>query len=211
MTFQASAHAVRLPDPAALNISSRINSALDVVDLGLQRARRPILTTKFGPQSAALLHLVSRVRPDMPVIWVDTGFNSQATLDHVNSLTEKLGLNLKRYQPRKPWEGEIPLAGFPEHEGFSEQVKLEPFRRALKDLEPDVWFTALRREQTEFRDGLSPFQSVQDGILKVCPFLDWREHDVAAYLALHGLEGNDDYQDPTKAEPHLECGIHDRL
>ena len=97
------------------------------------------------------------------------------------------------------------------HETFSDQVKLEPFRRAMKEHDPDIWFTALRREQTEFRDGLSPFQRSKDNVLKVCPLIDWRDADMDAYMALNQLPSEPEYVDPTKAKPHLECGIHNRL
>ena len=107
--------------------------------------------------------------------------------------------------------GEVPRPDDENRDAFSERVKLEPFRRALAEHDPDSWITALRREQTEFRDGLSPFQRVNDGILKICPLIDWRGADMVAYMALNQLPGEDDYYDPTKAEPHLECGIHNRL
>lgn len=201
----------RLQEPAALNISSRINSALDAIDLGLQRSQRPILTTKFGPLSAVLLHLVSQVKPDIPVIWVNTGFNTDATIAFAKQIVGALSLNLKTYLPEKPWKVEVPETFDPEFLDFSERVKLEPFRRALSDFEPDVWITALRREQTEFRDGLSLFQRGENETLKVCPLLDWRGADMEAYLALHQLPDEPDYHDPVKAKPHLECGIHDRL
>lgn len=201
----------RLQEPAALNISSRINSALDAIDLGLQRSQRPILTTKFGPLSAVLLHLVSQVKPDIPVIWVNTGFNTDATLSFAEEVSKLLTLNWKTYVPTTPWDREIPETTDPEFLNFSERVKLEPFRRALSDFEPDVWITALRREQTEFRDGLSLFQREENDILKVCPLLDWRGADMQAYLALHQLPDEPDYHDPVKAKPHLECGIHNRL
>lgn len=206
-----SSSSLRLQEPAALNITSRINSALDAIDLGLQRAQRPIISTKFGPQSAVLLHLTTRIRPDIPVIWADTGFNTDATIRYAEKITELLDLNLKIYRPHLPWQKAIPESFDSEREEFSEQVKLEPFRRALAEHDPDVWVTALRREQTKFRDGLSLFQRAKDEVLKVCPLLDWRDEDMDAYLALHQLPSEDDYYDPTKAEPHLECGLHNRL
>ena len=177
---------LRLQEPAALNLSSRINAALDAVDLGLQRAKRPILTTKFGPQSAVLLHLVTQVRPSIPVIWVDTGYNTAATRAFATQIVSKLDLNLKTYAPDVPWNGAVPATDDPQRDAFAEHVKLEPFRRALEEQHPDVWVTALRREQTEFRDGLSLFQKAHGDILKVCPLLDWRDEDMTAVSAAAG-------------------------
>ena len=203
--------APRVQSPTVLNITARINAAMDIVDLGLQRASRPILTTKFGPQSAVLLHLVSQVRPDIPVVWVDTGFNTDATLEFVKTMSDRLQLDLRVFRPIETWNGAVPAPEDPARPEFSERVKLEPFRRALSELNPDVWITALRREQTEFREGLSLFQPAKDKVLKVYPLLDWRDAEMEAYLALHQLPSEPDYHDPTKAEPHLECGLHNRL
>jgi phosphoadenosine phosphosulfate reductase len=209
--FMEPSNSLRLQEPAALNITARINAALDTIDLGLQRAKSPIVTTKFGPQSAVLLHLVTLVRPNIPIIWVNTGYNTQATLSFVDTLSERLGLNIHEYGPDKPWIGDIPEPGLPDMDAFSEHVKLEPFRRALKVFNPDIWVTALRREQTEFRSHLSLFQKGENDILKICPVLDWRDLDMEAYLSLNQLPSEPDYFDPTKNKPHLECGLHNRL
>lgn len=209
--YQEPLHTQRIHEPAALNLTSRINSAMDIVDLGLQRARRPIITTKFGPQSAVLLHLATRLKPDIPVIWVDTGFNTDATLCSARQITEMLKLDLRIYKPSHPWQDVVPALDDPLRPEFSERVKLEPFRRALEELDPDSWLTALRREQTEHREAMSPFQKTNGTILKVCPLIDWREAEMEAYLALNQLPSETDYHDPTKEAPHLECGLHNRL
>ncbi|MEM9277766.1 MAG: phosphoadenosine phosphosulfate reductase family protein [Pseudomonadota bacterium] len=209
--YMESSSSLRLQEPATLNITTRINTAIDIVDLGLQRAKRPILTTKFGPQSAVLLHLVTQVSPGIPVVWVNTGFNTDATLKFAETISCRLDLNLQEYRPLQPWDGDIPEIHNPEREAFADQVKLEPFRRALSEFNPDIWVTALRREQTEFREGLSPFQRDRNDIIKICPLLDWRDVDMDAYLALNQLPVEADYNDPTKAKPHLECGLHNRL
>lgn len=207
------AHRIKLPslEPAGLNICSRINAAMDVIDLALQRAQLPIITTKFGPHSAVLLHLIRQVCPEVPVVWVDSGYNTRATLEFAATLKKELELNLHIYRPIIPWSGEPPKSGDPAFSAFVERVKLEPFKRALEELNPDVWITALRREQTDHRDHMSLFQNSDSGTLKVCPLIDWRAVDMTAYLGIHQLGSGHDYHDPTKQEPHLECGLHKRF
>ena len=56
------------------------------------------LTTSFGIQSALMLHLVTRHKPDIPVIWIDTGYLPAETYQYAQQLTERLGLNLHVYQ-----------------------------------------------------------------------------------------------------------------
>ena len=204
-------NSLRQPVAAGINLISRVNAALDAIDLGLQRARRPIITTKFGHHSAIILHLISQVRPKIPVIWVDSGFNTKDTVNFSAALAENLDLNLHIYRPKTAWSDAIPKREDPLHEAFVEQIKLEPFNQALAEHQPDVWFTALRREQTQLRDGLSLFQTTDQGILKVCPLLDWRSAEMDTYLVMHQLASGHDYFDPTKTASHLECGLHERF
>src|SRR5699024_5834624 len=96
---------------------------------------------------------------DIPVLWCDTGYNTPNTYRHADELIKKLRLNLHMYVPKQTVGYRnitlgIPEVGTPEHTLFSEQVKLEPFKRAMAEWQPDVWFTNLRHGQTAFRDGL---------------------------------------------------------
>ena len=85
------------------------------------------------------------------------------------------------------------------------------FRRAMKQHKPDVWLTALRREQTEFRQSLNIFTQDEKGVLKVAPFFYWTEAQMREYLAAHNLPNEDSYYDPTKALENRECGLHTSL
>jgi phosphoadenosine phosphosulfate reductase len=87
-------------------------------------------------------------------------------------------------------------------------VKLEPFQRAMGDIRPEVWFTALRREQTAFRATLDIVSRGENGVLKISPVFHWNENDLRRYLAEHALPDNQDYFDPTKVKSNRECGLH---
>ena len=58
-----------------------------------------VMSTSFGVQSAVMLHLVTQVVPEIPVIFIDTGFHFLDTYKFADELTERLHLNLKVYQP----------------------------------------------------------------------------------------------------------------
>jgi phosphoadenosine phosphosulfate reductase len=173
-----------------------------------------IVTTNFGPFAAVLLHMVTRVRPDIPVLMVDSGYGTRATYRFADELTRLLRLNLHTFVPlrtramREALEGDIPTPDDPRHAEFSREVKLEPFGRAIAQLQPRLWFTALRKEQTEFRSGLSPVTLSQEGIVKVSPVFHWSSKQMNDYLKQHQLPNNFDYYDPTKAEDKRECGLH---
>ncbi|HZR36270.1 MAG TPA: phosphoadenosine phosphosulfate reductase family protein [Nevskia sp.] len=197
----------------------RINAQLgdqpeQLVDWALGLGRRAIVTTNFGPFAAVLLHMVTRARPDIPVLMVDTGYGTESTYRYADELSRLLRLDLHTYVPRRTramreaLEGPAPTPDDPRHAAFTEEVKLEPFRRALAELRPEVWFTALRQDQTEFRAGLKPVTLSREGILKVSPVFHWSSRQMNDYLKAHGLPNNFDYFDPTKAEDKRECGLH---
>ena len=55
-----------------------------------------IMTTSFGAQSAVMLHLVTSILPDIPVVFIDTGYLFPETYRFAAELNERLNLNLKK-------------------------------------------------------------------------------------------------------------------
>lgn len=186
---------------------------LSIVEWAIEQAQVPVITTNFRPYEVAILHLVTRVKPDIPVLWCDTGYNTPNTYRHADELIKKLQLNLHMYVPKQTVGYRnitlgIPEVGTPEHKLFSEQVKLEPFKRAMAEWQPDVWFTNLRHGQTAFRDGLDIVSLGKNGEYKVSPFYHYTDKDLDAYLNTHKLPNEPNYYDPTKVLATRECGIH---
>ena len=199
------------------NQELRSQSPSAIVHWALARAEgRAVVSTNFRPYEAALLHLVVREQPDLPVLWVDHGYNRPATYRHAEDLRLRLNLNLKPYLPRMTpahrdaVHGAVPT---PEDEPglkrFSAVMKLEPFQRGMRELAPTVWLTALRKVQNPGRaelDIVSPDGNF--GTLKVSPFFHATDAEMDAYLAKHGLPNEWDYFDPAKADEKRECGLH---
>lgn len=185
-----------------------------LVRWALEQGQRPIVTTNFRPFEAVILHLVTRQRPDIPVVWMDHGYNTEATYRFADELVRRLDLNLITYLPqrtrahREAVDGPMPGIDDPRHEAFTREVKLEPFERALREMAPDVWFTALRAEDTPERARMAPVSQNADGLLKVSPLLHWSARDMYQYLQRHELPNEFDYFDPTKVEEKRECGLH---
>ena len=188
-----------------------------IVEWALAKAEHPIISTNFRPYESAILHLVAKQKPDITVLWVDSGYNTRATYDFANKLIKDLNLNVVTYIPkqtsahRDATMNGIPSVNNPLHDEFTEQVKLEPFKRALSELKPDVWFNAIRKDQTEFRQGLDVLSQSKDGVLKVAPLFYKNDKDLDTYLAEHDLPNEFDYFDPTKVEENRECGLHTQL
>ena len=188
--------------------------AQGLVDWAIGLDRPAIVTTNFRPFEAVILHLVTRARPDVPVVWMDNGYNTEAAYRFADEVTRQLDLNLKIYVPRRSRshreavEGATPALDDPRHAAFTEEVKLEPFARALRETAPQVWFTALRATDTAVRAQMDPVSVNPDGLVKVAPLLHWTSKDLHAYCQAHGLPNNFDYVDPTKGEDNRECGLH---
>ena len=122
---------------------------------------RLVMSTSFGIQSAVMLGLVTSIIPNIPVIWVDTGYLPAETYRFAQQLTQRLSLNLKVYQsPLSPARMEA-LHGKLWEEGTVEAFnrydhirKVEPMQRALKELDAVAWLTGLRSQQTDHRNTL---------------------------------------------------------
>jgi phosphoadenosine phosphosulfate reductase len=150
------------------------------------------LSSSFGIQAAVMLHLVSRVKADVPVILTDTGYLFPETYQFIDDLTEKLNLNLKvfRAETSPQWQearyGKLWEQGVEGIETYNKLNKVEPMKRALKELKVSTWFSGLRREQSKSRASL-PVLAIQNGVFKFLPIVDWTNKDVHYYLEQHGL------------------------
>lgn len=201
----------------AANAALRDKSPLEVVRWALAQAGgRALVSTNFRPYEAVVLHLATQAQADIPVLWVDHGYNRPATYKHAEQLRTQLKLNLKPFLPkmtpahRDAVHGPIPSlddeAGLKQ---FSAVMKLEPFQRGMKELAPTVWITALRKVQNPNRAGLDVIShDANFGALKVSPVFNWSDAQMEAYLAEHQLPNEWDYFDPAKADEKRECGLH---
>jgi phosphoadenosine phosphosulfate reductase len=195
----------------------RSQSPLEIVRWAVAQSKgRAIVSTNFRPYEAVILHLCTQVKPNMPVLWVDHGYNRPATYKHAGDLKKRLKLNIKAYLPkitpahRDAIYGDIPT---PDDEvglkAFSALMKLEPFQRGMKELAPTVWITALREVQNPNRAALDIVSDDKNfKTLKVSPVFYWSDADMENYLKQHNLPNEWDYFDPAKADDKRECGLH---
>ena len=196
-----------------INASLRKMEPLEIIQWAMNQADRPVLTTNFGPYSASLIHAVTRVHPNIKVIWCDTGYNTPHTYRHALDLINRFSLNMFIYTPRLTAGFRDITTGIPEvdteaHQRFTDEVKLEPFRRAMNEHRPDVWLTNIRADQTAHRSKLDIIHFDSKGVLKVSPFFHYSEFDLELYLQRFALPNEKKYFDPTKVLEKRECGLH---
>ncbi|MEQ8231329.1 MAG: phosphoadenylyl-sulfate reductase [Gammaproteobacteria bacterium] len=151
-----------------------------------------LLSSSFGAQAAVMLHLVTRLRPDIPVLLIDTGYLFPETYRFVDALTARLDLNLTVYRGElsPAWlearHGRLWEQGRHGIEQYNELMKVAPMRRALRELGVGTWFSGLRRQQADTRGHLDVL-SRQGERWKVLPIVDFDDRDVYSYLRRHDL------------------------
>ena len=186
----------------------------EIIEWAVRQDKRIMVSTSFGPFSAVMLHMATRIKPDLPIVWVDSGYNTRETYLYAEKLIQDLKLNIQVFLPamtaarRSALMNGIPDVDNKLHGEFTRQVKLEPFARAIQAIRPELWLAAIRKDETDFRKTLDVLSRERGGVLKVAPFLHWTEADMHAYLHAHGLPQVEKYYDPTKALEKRECGLH---
>lgn len=151
-----------------------------------------VMSTSFGIQSAVLLHLVTQQIPNIPIIFIDTGYLFPETYSLAEDLTKRLKLNLLTYRANlapkeqedqygKLWEqGEEGL------DQYNKINKIEPMNRAITELKAIAWLSGLRRQQSQSRKNLSAVQR-QNKVTKIYPIIDWDDATIYKYITENNL------------------------
>lgn len=185
-----------MPDLDLETVNQKLSdaSAIATVDWAKQTFPKGlIMSTSFGIQSAVMLHLVTSVIPNIPVVWIDTGYLPEETYRFAEELTQRLKLNLKVYQsPISParmealhgklWEQDN-IEAFNRYDHIR---KVEPMQRALAELGAKAWLAGLRQNQTDHRKTLG-YVTKQSEHYKIHPILTWNAKDIYQYLTKHDL------------------------
>lgn len=197
--------------------------------------RRIGLSSAFGPEGCALIHLVRGLRPDVPIYTIDTGYLFPETIA-VRDAFRVQGADIRVVEPlvtiRAQAERHGPDLFARDPDACCAIRKVEPMRRILAAL--DVWITGIRRDQAETRRHTPILGLVRrdDGgvVVKVAPLVAWTRRDTWRYLFDHGVpynalldagytsigcapctarpEGDDERGGRWAGTGKTECGIH---
>jgi phosphoadenosine phosphosulfate reductase len=209
-------------------VSTDVSDAQTLIAGELERAEIPCVTSSFQAECVVLVHMLREIRPDIPVLFLDTVHHFPQTLAYRDEIVERWGLNLVTLRAADPSPGLWQQST----QACCGRHKVEPLFSALAGY--DVWFTGLRREQSPSRAGLQevePFRLPNGTVLrKVSPLAAWRTKEVWAYAKAHDIPLLPLYQlgytsvgcepctslplDPSNERSgrwqgqKLECGIH---
>ncbi len=179
-------------------------AAAQIITWAAERfAPRLAMTSSFQTQSVALLHILSRVRPDIPVIFLDTGYHFPETLAYRDDLAARFGLNVRVVRPAVTQAEQARQHGDALYRCDPDLCcyinKVEPLQRALRDL--DAWISGIRRDQTANRATAEPVEQLPDGRVKVNPLVAWTHKDLWTYINRHQLPAH-----PLFSQGYLSVG-----
>ncbi len=170
----------------------------DVLEWALDASglRRVAIASAFQAEGTAVMHMATTIRPNVPILFLETGFQFAETLAFKQQLTERLGLNVVDLYGELTVEQQAAEHGPRLYERDPEMCcelnKVRPMFEALRGL--DAWVTAFRRDSSPTRAG-APFveqYELEPGrmIVKVNPVAAWTRRDTWAYLTEHDLPHN---------------------
>lgn len=220
---------------AKLNEEWRSHTAMEAIRFTALNfsSERLAVTSSFGNESAVLLHLVSLVNKNIPVLFIDTEKHFRATLDYRDTLAKFFGLtSIKIITPSaqdlltKDPDGTLHLRDV---DACCDIRKVVPLEQALSNI--DAWITGRKRYQNADREDIPIFENARVGKIKVNPLANWNMHDVQHYMKVHDLpthplidegymsigcevcttpvaEGEDPRSGRWRGEEKTECGIH---
>ena len=176
-------------DYEKLNKDFETKSSEDIIRWAVEEFGKDVaMSTSFGAESAVLLHLATQVKPDLPVLFTNTGFHFKETLEHRDYLVRRLKLNLRELTPEIPNEQFLAQYGKlyeRDPDACCAMNKIAPFEKALKDYK--AWITGIRRGQASTRQAAPFVENYRDTLVKVNPLLNWTSKMFWDYAKKHDL------------------------
>jgi len=167
------------------------------------------VSTSFQTQSMTLLHMVTRIRPDIKIFFLDTGYHFWDTLIFREKIQHEWNLNVVDLYRDSRWDvfvrqntRTLPV----QDPNLCCYIhKVQPMQKALSGLR--AWISGIRRDQTPERTHASILELQDDGLLKVNPLLNWTKRDVQDYMEEYHLPAHPLYEHGYRSIGCAPCTI----
>lgn len=173
-------------------IDAKVKAATELIAAEITATGAPCVTSSFQVECVALVHMLIQQRPDIPVLFLETGYHFPETLAYRDRIAAdwKLNLvNLSAKQTVAEQEAQFGILNKTAPDQCCKLRKVEPLFEGLANF--DIWFAALRREQSSTRANLQAVESFKlpggKTLRKISPLADWTNRDVWAYLSRHNI------------------------
>lgn len=151
-----------------------------------------ISTTSFGITSSVLIHLISKTNLEIPIVFIDTGFHFDETIDYYKTIDSKyqkldfikISADISTSKFLNKYGKEI----YNKNPNFCCNFnKVAPFNSYLENKRIRIWYTAVRKSQSSSRNNLNHRVEINKDLLKIHPLLLWTEKEIIAYLRENSL------------------------
>jgi phosphoadenosine phosphosulfate reductase len=167
-----------------------------------------VMSSSFGADSALLIHMATRVLPDIKILFVDTGYLFPETYEFMEKLRHRFNLNVWTYRTRQDpiaylhRAGEVNPFERTNVEACCAANKNEPFERAFRELRPRAWLRGTRRDQADTRRGFRFIEwAPRYECYAISPLLNWTGREIHSYMKKHDLPYH-----PLRDEGYLSIG-----
>lgn len=203
--------------------------------LGSNANGQACVTCSFQAEDMIVVRMLKERIPEIPVLFLDTGYHFAQTYEYRDRMTKEWSLNLQNVLPKNTVQEQESQFGILNQTNPTQCCQLRKVEPLMSSLEPfDIWFTGLRREQSPTRANLKKVEQhrLPSGktLLKVSLLANWKWSQVWEYVGAHQLSYLPLYDqgyssigcEPCTAIPEagsdprsgrwggkkLECGIH---
>ena len=166
----------------------------EIMRWAVNGADRIAIATSFQSSGLVLLHMLQDIKPDIPVLFLDTGFHFDETLQFRQKIADMWDLKVVDVRGKHGSVASQDAEHGPElYKRDPERCcfinKVEPLQAALEEY--DAWISGIRRDQSPVRAS-TPIVEAQmlpsgDEIMKIHPLADWSREDVSAYISFHDI------------------------
>ncbi|HVT87467.1 MAG TPA: phosphoadenylyl-sulfate reductase [Tepidisphaeraceae bacterium] len=183
------------PDLDAINPMLEASEPGKIVEWAVaQFGNDLVVSSSFGEQAAVMLHMATAVKPDIRIIFVDTGYLFPETYEFMENLRHRFNLNVWTYRTKNDPIAYLRQAG-EDNPTWRKDIKAccgvnknEPFERAFKQLKPKAWLRGTRREQTPERKNFKFINwESRYNCYAISPILNWTSRDVGMYMKKYDL------------------------
>ena len=167
------------------------------------------MSSSFQTQSMPLLHMVTHIKHDLPIFFLDTGYHFWETSTFREKIASEWKINVIDLYRDSRWDvfAHQNIRSLPVDDPnlCCYLHKVQPMQKALKDVK--AWISGIRRDQTSVRASAKILELQEDGLLKINPLLNWKKADVQNYMKEYNLPTHPLYEKGYKSVGCAPCTI----
>ncbi|MDA1475126.1 phosphoadenylyl-sulfate reductase [Bacillus changyiensis] len=170
---------------------NRFDSEMEVLKWAYHTYDKIVYACSFGAEGIVLIDLISKIKKDANIVFLDTGLHFKETYDLIKQIEAKYpALSIQHLKPRMTLKEQEEKCGrelWKHHPDLCCHIrKIKPLQEHLSNM--DAWISGLRREQSETRRNVHYInKDDQFKLIKICPLIHWRWDDIWNYIKLNQL------------------------